>query len=62
MKRVIKGNSSVQMILWEKWRNGGFSRREKEVNAEERERGKITGMSSVKVIKNHTTHYLRKTL
>lgn len=50
------------MILWEKWRNGGFSRREKEVNAEERERGKITGMSSVKVIKNHTTHYLRETL
>ena len=40
----------------------GFLEREKEVNTEERERDKTTGMTSVKVIKNHTTHYLRKTL
>ena len=41
----------------------GFLEREKEVNTEVRERGKIIVMTSVKdVIKNHTTHYRRKTL
>ena len=40
----------------------GSLERDKEVNTEVSERGKITVMTSLKVIKNHTTHYQRKTL